>query len=97
MVADGENSDIRPCPQRLTHCLRIDGVVVSDLDLDELPAMTRRPEAEPLAVFAGGQVQHHVVGADQGGGGGFQAKHRLAVEDHRRLRGAQRLGGLQDG
>ena len=97
MVADGEDADIRPRRQHLAHGLGIDGVVVGHLDLDEFAAMTCRPETEPLAVFAGGEVEHHVVGANQGGRGRFEAEHRLALEDHRRPVGTQRVGRLQNG
>ena len=97
VVADGENADVRPGLQHVADGLGIDGVVVGHLDLDQFPAMARRPEAEALAVFARRKVQDHVVGADQGGSGGFEAQHRLALQDHRRQRGAQRLGGLEDG
>ena len=97
VMADREDANVRPGLQHVADRVRIDGVVVGRHDLDQLPAMTRRPEAEALAVFAGGEVQHHVVGANQSGGGGFEPQHRFAVQDHRRQRGAQRLGGLPDG
>ena len=97
MVADGENADVRPGLQHVADGFGIDGVVVGHLDLDQFPAMARRPEAETLAVFARRKVQDHVIGADQGGSRGFEAQHRLALQDHRRQRGAQRLGGLADG
>ena len=68
-----ENSNFRPGLQHVADGLRIDGVVVGHLDLDQFPGMARGPEAEALAVFARRKVQDHVVGADQGGSGGFEA------------------------
>ena len=52
VMADGEDANIRPGLQHLADGVRIDGVVVGRHDLDQLPAMARRPEAEALAVLA---------------------------------------------
>ena len=73
-MADGDHANIRPGLQHVADGVRIDGVVVGYLDLDQLPAVARRPSAEALAVYAGGEVQHHVIGANQGGGCGFEAR-----------------------
>jgi hypothetical protein len=95
-VHHGDDRDVRSTGEDVAcRCRHYRGVVVS-LDLDDLAGEPRREPPEGLAVDAGHQVQHDVIGPDHGGRGRLDAHHRLAGEDDRVNRGAERLPQQRD-
>ena len=94
VMDEGDDLDVRPLAEGLGDGRRIDGLVIGHLDLHQLLVVALGPIAEALAIDARGEVEHDVVGPDEGGRGRLDARGRLAVQDQRRFLDLQRLGRL---
>src|SRR5271165_5881674 len=94
VVAHGDDTDVRPRLEQRGDARRIDDFVVGHADLEQFRAVAPRPKAEPRAVDAGDEIEHDVLLGNQRRRTRLEREYRLALQNHRHVRGAQRRAQL---